>query len=286
MAGLVINVPYAGLGVPPAVQKRWPLTQNELKVEHWRLCDPPLLALGQEAAQGDAKRGPWPLVAYPYSPLVADPLGLVALELGQTQETGPAILTKDTQGKNLPIWNQTDQDFLLEKTVVPYAQELKKECLGQLANQNLVALVTLRSFSTYPNPHERDHRRPRPQITLGSSDDHTPDGLTILAGHIFRSLGFWPQLNWPLSGAVMPKDLSDQPRLKAMSLCLRRDLYLDEKTGQTKKETKEAVIRILKTFFSLLSQELDRVAKIRLRRAFPSKPHSNIIKASNHAVEV
>jgi N-formylglutamate amidohydrolase len=210
----------------------------------------------------------------------------VALELGQTEETGPYLLTKDSHGRNLPSWSESDQKFLMDKTVAPYARELRKECLEKLADQHLVALITLRSFAAFPQPHERDQRYPRPQITLGSSDDHTPDGLTALAGHIFRTLGFWPQLNWPISGAVVPKELADQPRLKALSLCLRRDLYLDEKTGQPKKDSKEAVIRVLKTFFSLLTQELDRVAKIRLSRAKASKHHSNVIKASNHAVEV
>jgi N-formylglutamate amidohydrolase len=218
LAGLVVNVPYGGLVIPPAVQKRLTLNQSQLSFEHWRLCDPHLLALAKEAASGDAKRGPWPLVAYPYSPLVADPLGLAALELGQTEVTGPTILTKDTQGRDLPDWSQSDRGFILEKTIGPYALELKKECLSQLADQHLSALITLRSFSSMPQAHERDHRRPRPQITLGASDDHTPDGLTVLAGHIFRTLGFWPQLNWPLSGAAMPKDLVGQPRLKALGL--------------------------------------------------------------------
>jgi hypothetical protein len=263
-----------------------PLNQNDLRVEHWRLCDPYLLALAKEAAQGDAKRGPWPLVAFPFSPLVADPLGLVALELGQTEETGPILLTKDTKGRNLPHWGDSDHAFLMDKTVAPYAQELKTQCLDQLASQHLVALITLRSFAAIPQPHERDHRYPRPQIALGSSDDHTPDGLTALAGHVFRTLGFWPQLNWPFPGAVVPKDLADQPRLKALSLCLRRDLYLDEKTGQPKKNTKEAVVRVIKTFLNLLGQELDRVAKIRINRAFPPKRPSSVIKAPNHAVEV
>jgi hypothetical protein len=244
------------------------------------------LALAKEAAQGDTKRGPWPIVFFPYSPLVADPLGLVAQELGQTEETGPILLTKDSKNRNLPNWSESDHKFLMEKTVAPYAQELKNHCLEQLGKEHLVALVTLRSFSTFPQPHERDQRYPRPQVTLGASDDHTPDGLTAMAGHIFRTLGFWPQLNWPLAGAVMPKDLADQPRLKALGLFLRRDLYLNEKTGKPIGETKGAVIRILKTFFNLLSQELDRVAKIRLSRAFPPQRPSSIIKASNHAVEV
>ncbi|MDR0621505.1 MAG: N-formylglutamate amidohydrolase [Deltaproteobacteria bacterium] len=286
MAGIVVNVPYGGLAIPPAVQKRLSLSPGDLRAEHWRLCDPYLLALAKEAAGGDAKRGPWPLVAYPYSPLVADPLGLVAMELGQTEESGPTLLTKDTRGLNLPNWNPSDHQFLMEKTVAPYAADLKARCLEELSGQHLVALVTVRSFAARPQPHERDHRYPRPQITLGSSEDHTPDGLTALAGHIFRTLGFWPQLNWPLSGAVMPKELADQPRLKALGLGLRRDLYLDENTGQPKKDSHGAVVRVVKTFFNLLSQELDRVAKIRLRRAFPPKRSSNVIKAPNRAVEV
>ena len=118
-----------------------------------RLCDPFLLALAKEAAQGDAKRGPWPFVAFPYSPLVADPLGLVGVELGQTEEHGPILLTKDSHGRNLTSWSPSDHKFLMEKTVAPYSQELRQKCLEQLSSQHLTALVTLRSFPAIPLPH-------------------------------------------------------------------------------------------------------------------------------------
>jgi hypothetical protein len=287
VAGLVINVPYGALAIPPAVQKRLPLDQSDIRGEHWRLCDPFLLEIFKQASQGDAKRGPWPLVSFPWSPLVADPLGLIAVELGQARQDhrGPALLTKTTTDKAMPEWGESDRKFLMEKTVAPYAADLEAKCLAQLKDQHLVALITVRSFGSEPQTFERDRRRPRPQITLGASDDHTPDGLPILAGEIFRTLGFWPQLNWPVSGAVVPRELRGQPRLKALGLYLRRDLYLDERTGRLK-ENHEAVTRVLRTFFSLLCQELDRVAKIRIQRAFPPQQSSNIIKAHNPAVEV
>ncbi|MDR0355301.1 MAG: N-formylglutamate amidohydrolase [Deltaproteobacteria bacterium] len=284
MAGLVINVPYGGLEIPPAVQKRLPLSADDLRGEHWRLCDPHLLSIFQKAAQGDDKRGPWPLIHYPFSPLVADPLGLLAQELDQTRELGPFVLTKTTTGRELPQWSEKDRLFLLEKTTVPYAAELKRQCLAELEGQNLLALITVRSFSSEPQAFERDRRFPRPQISLGSSDAHTPEGLAELAGHVFRSLGFWPQLNWPASGAAVPLELAGQPRLKALGLALRRDLYLDEKTGRLK-ESLEAVVRVMRTFLNLLSQELDRVAEVKLRRAFRTKKASNVIKADRPTAE-
>jgi hypothetical protein len=99
-----------------------------------------------------------------------------------------------------------------------------------------------------------------------------------MAGTVFRAFGLWPQLDFPLSAARPPAGLRGQPRLKTVTLGLCRDLYLDERTGRPK-EGRPALVRILRTFLGLLEHELDRVAKVRLRRANPPKRPSSVLKA-------
>jgi hypothetical protein len=261
------------------VLERLGLSEDALRREHWRLTDPFLLDLVGRAAEGDSKRPKLHLSAYRWSPLVADPLGLLAMEMGQTNRLGPILLTRDTAGGNLPSWSPTDGELILKRSAEPYLRELEAACREALAREKLVVLVTARSFSSRPLADDRDRRRPRPQVALGSDDERTPEGLTTLAGTIFRSLGWWPQLNWPLAGAPVPPSLSDAPRLKALGLYLRRDLYMDERTGRGL-ESSDGAVRVLRTFFNLLTQELDRVARLKLDRAFPPKPPSNVIKAN------
>lgn len=270
-------MPYGALAVPAAVSRHLGLSPEALRREHWHLTDPFLLEIARQVLDRGPDKAPRPLVSYAFSPLVVDPLGLLAAELGQGEAPGPAFLVKNTAGEPLAPWSEADRALILERSAAPYLKDLSKTCQNLLQTENLVALVTLRSFSTDPARHDRDKRRPRPQISLGSSGDHTPEGLAVLAGTIFRALGFWPQLDWPLSAAGPPGELSGQRRLKTLSLGLRRDLYLDERTGKPR-EDRGALIRVLKIFLSLLEQELDRVAKIRLSRAFPPKKPSSVIK--------
>jgi hypothetical protein len=275
LAGVVINVPYGSLAAPPAVIRHLGLSADGLRREHWRLSDPFLLEIAAKAVE--RAPDPRPLVHYPFSPLVCDPLGLLASELGQGEAKGPTFLSRGAAGNELPQWSEADKDLILRRSSWPYLKSLEEACQASLKENSLVALVTLRSFSTEPARHDKDKRRPRPQISLGSSPGHTPEGLAVLCGAVFRALGLWPQLDWPLSAADPPGALSGEKRLKALSLGLRRDLYLDERTGKPK-EAKDALARVLRIFFSLLEQELDRVAKIRLSRAFPPKKPSSVIK--------
>ncbi|MDR2442714.1 MAG: N-formylglutamate amidohydrolase [Deltaproteobacteria bacterium] len=281
MASLVITVPYGATFVPGPISRRLGLTDGrDLGREHWYLTDPIILNLAAKMLYRGQDKPPRPFVPFRFSPLVIDPLGLLSSELSGSQPNGPNFLSNFTTGAKFPVYSEDERQIIINQAVKPYFEQLEAACSNELANNNLVALITLRSFATVPQPHERDRRLPRPQVSLGSNSQHSPEGLVTLAGTIFRALGLWPQLNWPLISADPPGPLAAQVRLKTLSLGLRRDLYMDEKTGKLK-DTAEGLVRVLSIFFDLLEQELDRVANIRLRRAFPPKKPSNIIKSDD-----
>jgi hypothetical protein len=295
LAGLILNVPYGSPFVPKAIHKRLTLTEDELRWENWHLTDPFLLDLVKKAAQPDIKPAPASrdlvkpppdnnfssrllVVSYPYSPLVADPLGLLALELGQVKSPEPCILKRATQEKALPDWSPDERDFIFSRCVGPYIDELVKSARDLLATENLVILVNIRFFSHRPWLHQARPPLPTPQISLSLEESRTPKGLIHLLGHIFKTFGLWTELDFPLAGTAVPQPLQALKRLKVLGLGLRRDLYLDEDKGAPKSSA-ESLSRVLKNVFGLLGQELDRVAQIRIRRAFPPKPPSSIIKA-------
>ena len=74
-------------------------------------------------------------------------------------------------------------------------------------------------------------------------------------------------------------------RVRALGLSLCRGLYLDESTGQ-RKSSAGGVVRVLRTLFSLLDQEMDRVARLRLDRSLAPRTRkkapipSPVIKAA------
>jgi hypothetical protein len=67
------------------------------------------------------------------------------------------------------------------------------------------------------------------------------------------------------------------PRLLALGASFRRDLYMDESTGRLT-SGHMSFVRVLRTVFSLLEEELETVVKIRFRRKHPPKPPSMVIK--------
>jgi hypothetical protein len=263
------------------VAHRLTLSHEEIGWEHWRLTDPFILEMARLAAAPKAKRKDRALLAYPWSPLVCDPLGWLAQEMGQGQAGEPRILKQGTLGKDLVAWTEKEREFVLDHSARPFLQELEETLRQALSQEGLVLLLTLRSFAPRPLVYTPGSATPRPQIAIGADEERTPMGLASLAGRIFRAFGLWPELNYPYAEAPLPKSLAGAKRLKTLGLYFRRDLYLDEKSGKPIQEKLKPLSRILSSVLSLLEQELDRVSALRLARAFRPKPPSSIIKAEN-----
>lgn len=281
MSALILNIPYSSCSVPPAVGRGLGLGDEQLRLEHWRLSDPPLAELVRAAALNDGRRER-PVLAYPFSPLVADPLGAWAAELGGPG-AGPAILPRSTAGKAVG-WTEKDRTLIFSRTVEPYYRRLEEAVEEALRKSPLVVVLTVRSFSSIPLDFEKSRIYPRPQVVVGSEPGSTPEGLAFLAFSAFRAFHWWVERSWPQRDlAWLPPSLRGRVRVKALGLSLCRGLYMDEQTGRPGKAL-NGTRRILGVFFNLLEQEIDRVARIRLERARAGrKPsESSVIKAGRN----
>ncbi|MDR2935495.1 MAG: N-formylglutamate amidohydrolase [Candidatus Adiutrix sp.] len=285
---IIINLPYTSAAVPPPVARRLGLSPEEWQLEHWRLIDPHLGELVREAAcyeRRDVKTDR-PVVVYPLSPLVADPWGLWAAELAEEAPAAPpkpAVISRTTAGRALPPWSEKDAELILNRSVAPFHREITEAARRLLAETPLVLVLTLRSFGSMPLPFEKCRKYPRPQAAIGSRPGLTPTGLAELAGGVLKSCRWWPELDWPQAeGACLPPELAESPRVRALGLSLCRGLYFDERTGR-RKSSAQSVVRVLRTLFNLLDQEMARVAQVRLDRALAPKKKarpSPVIKAS------
>jgi hypothetical protein len=306
------------------VQRRLALKPEELGWENFRLSDPCLLkvvadASGESVLKGFLGEKPVPkrtLVSYSFSPLVSDPLGLLAPSLGglgdaggggdlapgnaaegagvgsasegagagsewqTSRPNGPLFIRKTGTGKDYPPWSHEEEEVILKKSALPYLAELRDRSMESLEQDTLALLLTIRSYSSRPWDFEAERRYPRPQVCIASHGPlKTPQGLMDFIGRTFRTFGFWPEPDWPHSGAHVPVGLEGRPRLLAAGLSFRRDLYMDEKTGKLTSRH-ESLVRVLRTVFSLLEQEMEDVVKARYRRAHPPKAPSMVIKSA------
>ena len=277
-------MPYTAGGVPPPLAKRLALSPEDWQTEHWRLTDPYLARIVREAAVYEGREGEVvrPVVVYPFSPVVADPWGLWAAELGEDKSQGPpraAIMPKTTAGRAID-WSPKDRELIFARTVEPFYRQIEQAAEALWSDSPIILVLTLRSYGSAPLTFEHSRKYPRPQVVVGSTAGLTPDGLVNLAGDTFRAFRWWPELNWPHSGGgCLPPALAGQPRVRSMTISLGRDLYMDEKTGRLK-DSSEGVARVLRTVFNLLDQELARVAGVRISRSLRTKKQSPIIKAN------
>ncbi|MDR2340223.1 MAG: N-formylglutamate amidohydrolase [Deltaproteobacteria bacterium] len=287
MATLVITVPYGGLFVPPMIKRLLGLGDQELGWENFRLADPLLLGIAADACQGTELTGfmgkkPLPertLVSYAYSPLVSDPLGFLACQLSGEEHSFPKFIKEGATGKAFPALGPKEAEAILAKSAKPFLAELDKRCSQALESESLVLLLMLRSHGSKPLNHEFDRRYPRPQVCVGSHQGgKTPPGLAAFIGRTFRMFGLWPEPDWPNPGAFVPDGLQQSPRLLSAGISFRRDLYMDESTGKGTRGQK-SLVRVLRTVFSLLEDELESVLRIRYRRKHPPKPPSMVLKA-------
>jgi len=286
MSGIVINLPYGSGAVPPALLKRLPFSAEQWRLEHWHLIDPHLAALVKEAAiyERRGKKIERPVLAYPVSPLVADPWGLWAEELRPEEEApaapAPAIIPRGSGGQEIS-WSDKNRDWIFSHTVAPFYQAIEEAAETLLRDSPLVLVLTVRSFSSLPFKFEKNKKYPRPQVSISSAPGLTPAGLASLAGNSFKAFRWWPELNWPYAhGACLPPGLKGRPRIKAMGLALCRSLYMNEETGRTTAAA-PGVVRVLSSVFNLLDQELARVARLRIERAARPLKDSPVIKAAN-----
>ncbi|MDR2947469.1 MAG: N-formylglutamate amidohydrolase, partial [Candidatus Adiutrix sp.] len=219
MPGIIINLPYTAGNVPPPLAKRLELSPEDWQLEHWRLIDPHLARVVREAAVSKGRDGveaARPVIAYPFSPVVADPWGLWAAELGQAGPPSPPrpdILPKTTAGRALQ-WSPRDRELIFGRTVLPFYQQIEEAAARLLADSPLVLILTLRSHGSHPLKFEVSHQYPRPQVAVGSTAGLTPEGLANLAGNTFRAFRWWPELNWPHGGGdCLPPALAGRPRV-------------------------------------------------------------------------
>lgn len=284
MNSIIINLPYAGCGAPAALINRLGLTGDELRLENWRLADPLLAEIVREAAtfEDQSQLLERPVVVNAWSPLVADPLGILEIERQKSSQRlarpKPAVLPESTAGRLIEL-SPADQDIVLKRAAIPFLQTLEEKVKLALESRPLVLVLTCRSYFSRPQGYEKSQKYPRPHACVTADPTLTPEALSNLAGNILRAFGWWPELNWPHEiAAPLPDALQNRGRVVPIGLSFSRDLYMDEKTGRRKPRA-EAVARILRTMLNLFDQELSRVAARRIERFNKPRRLSPIIKA-------
>ena len=94
-------------------------------------------------------------------------------------------------------------------------------------------IVDCHSFPKKPLPYELNQNPDRAEICIGTDEFHTPRNITEFLVKSFSEQGFSVSINKPFSGAIVPmKFYRTEASVRSVMIEVRRDIYMDEKTGE------------------------------------------------------
>ncbi|WP_327743582.1 N-formylglutamate amidohydrolase [Streptomyces europaeiscabiei] len=120
---------------------------------------------------------------------------------------------------------------LIDRYFHPYAAAMTDAVTDRLAAVGRAVIVDVHSYPSEPLPYELHGDGPRPPVCLGTDPFHTPAYLTAAAGEAFAGFG-GTGVDSPFGGAYVPlKYYGHDPRVTALMIEIRRDVYMTEPGG-------------------------------------------------------
>ena len=140
---------------------------------------------------------------------------------------------------------------MLARFYDPHHAALTASVEEALAADGTCLLLDGHSFPERALPFESDQNPDRPDICIGTDASHTPAWLRDIAVRTFERLGWRVAVDRPFVGALVPmRFYRKDTRVRALMIEVRRDLYMDERSGARLPrfdEVRERITRALQT---------------------------------------
>jgi N-formylglutamate amidohydrolase len=226
LAAVVVHIPHASRLVPD--EGRAALLLSDADLAHELLCMTDAFTDELFAVHGATA------VRFPVSRLVVDPERFTndAQEPMSSRGMG-VIYTKRASGELLrEAPSAPERAQLLSRWYTPHHEVLTRAVDNALRAYDTCLVLDAHSFPSRPLPYELVQDPDRPEICLGTDPYHTPSVLLEQAVAAFSAAGFTVRVNSPFSGALVPlAHYQRDPRVLALMVEVRRDVYMNEQTG-------------------------------------------------------
>jgi N-formylglutamate amidohydrolase len=221
-------VPHSSRTIPPDVRQRIDLGDDDLARELALMTDAYTDRIaGQAAAQASSR--PW-LFVNRISRLVIDPERFPDEREPMRRVGMGAVYTRTSAGVRLRRDDPSAERELLQNWYVPYARAMTALVDDRLTAVGGVTIIDVHSYPSRRLPYELGGER-RPAVCIGTHPAHTPERLLTAAREALVECGK-VELNTPFEGCYLPlKHLGTEPRLTALMVEIRRDVYMDEPGG-------------------------------------------------------
>jgi N-formylglutamate amidohydrolase len=234
---VILHVPHSSRAIPADVRAGIVLDDRALEAELDHITDAYTERIATAAAKA-ARVTPWRFVNR-LSRLVVDPERfpdereeMLAVGMG-------AVYTRTTHREELRPAD-TDAQPLIDRYFHPYAQAMTAAVAERLEAVGRAVVLDVHSYPAQALPYELHGDGPRPPVCLGTDSFHTPGALLDAARQAFGGFG-GTALDTPFAGTYVPlRYYGRDPRVGALMVEIRRDLYLDER-GAPRDEGIEAL---------------------------------------------
>lgn len=223
---VILHIPHASVRIPAEHRASFVLSDADLARELVRMTDAhtdDLFALASAAA-----------VVFPVSRLLVDPERFEDDALEPMTARGMGVLYTHTSHRE-PLRappSPAERARLLAEYYHPHHARLTRAEDDAIAAHGRCLVIDAHSFPSAPLPYELDQSPDRPEICLGTDPFHTPSALLDAARRCCERLGWFVAVDRPFAGALIPMaHYRRDPRVHALMIEVRRDLYMDEATG-------------------------------------------------------
>jgi N-formylglutamate amidohydrolase len=224
---LLVHLPHDATVIPRDERGDFLPSEQELVAELLRLTDAHTAALYAEGLAPDD------FVRAQVSRLVVDVERFADDAHEPCSSVGMgATYVRTAEGRPLRALTPERRAELMARHYWPHHRRLDAAAAVRLARFGRCLLLDAHSFPTGPLPTQVAFG-PSPEIGVGTQPGHTPPALRDLVVGFFRDRGYEVGIDVPFSGAMVPNAcFGRDARLWSVMIEVRRDLYMDEATGE------------------------------------------------------
>jgi N-formylglutamate amidohydrolase len=240
---IVLHVPHAGMSIPADARRRIVLDDRDLLGELAAMTDRHTDRIAAEAV----RRGGVDAVLFVnrLSRLVVDPERFPDDREPMNAIGMGAVYHRTSIGATLRHPDPTNDAAMRDRWFHPYAEAFADLVDEILAVSGAAIIIDLHSYAQRPLPYEPDPRAPRPGVCIGVDEVHTPDDLVRLMLATWDRMPGGAAINTPFAGSYVPlRHYGSDVRVRSVMVEVRRDLYLDELTGELHDGFDEVVDRL------------------------------------------
>ncbi len=237
----VAHVPHSSTRIPPPIRAEIVLPDDELADELIRLTDWHTDDLFAPLARHGVT-----LFVNRLSRFVFDPERFLDDAAEVTAAHGQGVVYwRGTRGQVLREIDAELRERRIGELYRPYHAALDEVVAGMLSEFGVCTLVDCHSFPSTPLPSEIDQASDRPDICIGTDDEHTPPDLAEAMVDAFEAEGFRIKLDSPFAGTFVPSGFYGRDRrVRSVMIEVRRGLYMDEATTERRPDFDTVSARI------------------------------------------